>query len=424
MAAREQVLGRHRQRVADAAIAVTVTAVQLAVLSAASSWGGRHPDGSPGWAAYVLLGIGGMSLLARRRFPAAVLAVALGTALWAGAVSNAGMIWIVPIAAFVNAVLARKRLAAIGSLVIGYTVSFWPFGRNGSAGHSVTLAVGVAAWLLVLLAAAELVRIRQQRAAAVARSSQEQLLRQASEERMRMARDIHDVLAHNISVINVQANTALHLMDRQPELAREALTSIHEVSRQALAELRSVLGMLRSPDDGAPTAPSPGLSQLPDLVAAVQRAGLDVRLSVEGDVWPLPADADVAAYRIVQEALTNTSRHSENRTARVLIGFEAAPGGLRIQVDDDGPGRRDRDQLPGLGRPPGGNGITGMTERAQALGGTLSAARRPDGGFRVTAWLPAAVPSAVDAGLEPVAAACLPAGAAGGGPGSANGSGR
>jgi len=399
--ARARTQSRNQRWVTDVGIALAVTAVQLAALAAASSWGRQHAHGGPGWAAYLLLGIGGMSLVARRRFPEAVLAVALGMALWAGAVSNAGMIWIVPIAAFVNAVLARKRRAAIASLVIGYTVSFWPFGRNGSAGHSVTLAIGVAAWLLVLLAAAELARIRRQRAAAVARSSQEQLLRQASEERMRMARDIHDVLAHNISVINVQANTALHLMDRQPERAREALTSIHEVSRQALAELRSVLGMLRSADDGAPTAPSPGLSQLPDLVTAVQRAGLRVRLSVEGDVWPLPADADVAAYRIVQEALTNASRHSASHAASLLVRYE--PGGLRIQVNDDGPARCERDRPPGPVRPGGGNGITGMTERAQALGGTLSAAPAPDGGFRVAAWLPARIPPA-PAGLDPVAA--------------------
>jgi len=408
----------NRRWAADAAIAVAVTGVQLAVLSASLSWNRHQLHGSPGWAAYLLLGIGGMSLLGRRRFPEAVLAVALGTALWAGTISGGGMIWIVPIAAFFNAVLARKRLAAILSLVVGYAYSFWPF-RSGS--HSATLAIGVAAWLLCLLAAAELIRIRRQRAAALARSRQEQLLRQASEERMRMARDIHDVLAHNISVINVQANTALHLMDRQPERAREALTSIHEVSRQALAELRSVLGMLRSPDDSAPTAPSPGLSQLPDLVEAVHRTGLGVRLSVTGDARQLPADADVAAYRIVQEALTNTSRHSASRTARVLVRYEPAAQrsdtnedgaarqgratGVWIEVDDDGPARHEQGGPGREPRPAGGNGITGMTERAQALGGTLSAAPRSDGGFRVTAWLPDRTqPAAQPSGPESVAA--------------------
>jgi signal transduction histidine kinase len=387
---------------ADVTIAVAVTAVQLAVLTASFSWNRHHLHGSPGWAAYLLLGIGGMSLLGRRRYPEAVLAVALGTALWAGAISGAGMIWIVPIAAFFNAVLARRRLAAIGSLVVGYAYSFWPF-RTGA--HSASLAIGVAAWLLVLLAVAELIRIRRQRAAALARSRQEQLLRQASEERMRMARDIHDVLAHNISVINVQANTALHLMDRQPERAREALTSIHEVSRQALAELRSVLGMLRAPGDSAPTTPSPGLSQLPDLVEAMaHRTGLAVELSAAGDPRQLRTDADVAAYRIVQEALTNTSRHSMSRTARVLVRHEA--DGLRIQVDDDGPARPERGTAGQQeSRLTGGNGITGMTERAEALGGTLSAARRSDGGFRVVAWLPGRPPAAETAGQEESVAA-------------------
>jgi signal transduction histidine kinase len=253
-------------------------------------------------------------------------------------------------------------------------------------GHSSPLlALGVAAWLIVLLAAAELVRIRGQRAEAVARSREDQLQRRAGEERMRIARDLHDVLAHNISVINVQANTALHLMDRQPERAREALTAINEVSKQALTELRSVLGVLRTTGDDAPRAPSPGLSQLGDLLSSAQAAGLAVTLTQTGEQQPLSADTDLAAYRIIQEALTNTTRHSESRSAEVEVGYGASF--VRIQVDDAGPARSGNAGNGHNGA--AGNGLTGMAERAHALGGTLTAGPRESGGFRVSACLPA-----------------------------------
>ncbi len=378
---------QRRQWLVDIAIAVVVTAVQLGATRAALSW--WHPShaaagSARGWAGYLLLAVAGLVLIFRRRFPVAVLTASLGATLLAGAIGNAGMIWIALIAAFFNAVVAGKRLAAVASLVIGYAASFWPVWKIGQAGHaSVAVVLGVAAWLLVLLAGAELVRFRRDHAAEVARNRADQLRRQASEERMRIARDLHDVVAHNISVINVQANTALHLMDRQPERAREALTAIHDVSKQALTELRSVLGVLRSDADLAPRAPSPGLGQLDDLLSAVRRAGLDPRLRWRGDQRQLPASADVAAYRIVQEALTNTARHSASRSADVLVSYEA--DGVLVQVDDAGPARSPAGAQAG-------NGITGMAERAHALGGRLSAGRRPDGGFRVAAWLPSSAP--------------------------------
>ena len=387
-----------RRFVIDIAIAVVVTAVQLGANHASWSWWHSSHDAAgsaPGWTGYLLLTVAGLVLIFRRRFPVAVLTSSLGATLLAGAIGHAGMIWIALIAAFFNAVVAGKRLAAVASLVIGYAASFWPVWQIGQAGHaSVAVVLGVGAWLLVLLAAAELVRFRRDHAAELARNRAEQLRRQASEERMRIARDLHDVVAHNISVINVQANTALHLMDRQPERAREALTAIHDVSRQALTELRSVLGVLRSDDDRAPRAPSPGLGQLDDLLSAVRGAGLEPRLRQRGERRQLPASVDLAAYRIVQEALTNTARHSASGTADVLVSYEA--DGVLVQVDDTGPARS-----PVTAQ--AGNGITGMTERAHALGGRLSAGRRPDGGFRVAAWLPSsALPSSALSGpVEP-----------------------
>jgi signal transduction histidine kinase len=391
---------QRRRWLVDIAIAVVAAAVQLGAVHATSSW--AHPaaraaaSSAPGWPAYLLLAVAGLVLTFRRRFPVAVLAVSLGATLLAGAISHVGMIWIALIVAFFNAVVAGKRLAAIASLVIGYAASFWPLWQIGRAGHaSVAVVLGVAAWLLVLLAVAEFVRFRRDHAAELARSRADQLRRQASEERMRIARDLHDVVAHNISVINVQANTALHLMDRQPERARDALTAIHDVSRQALTELRSVLGVLRSDEDYAPRAPSPGLGQLDDLLSAVRRAGLEPRLRRNGDQRQLPASVDLAAYRIVQEALTNAARHSASRAADVLISYEA--DGVLVQVDDAGPARS-----PAAAQ--AGNGITGMAERAHALGGRLSAGRRPDGGFRVAAWLPspAAAPAEAPARVEPL----------------------
>jgi signal transduction histidine kinase len=210
-------------------------------------------------------------------------------------------------------------------------------------------------------------------------------LRRASEERLAIARDLHDVLAHSISVINVQANTALHLTDRQPERARDALTAIHGVSRQALAELGAVLGALRDPerDGGAPLVPAPGLARLGELTELARSAGLAVDVVAEGPARDLPAGVDAAAYRIVQEALTNAVRHSGGASARVLLRYR--PDGVDIEVNDDGIG-------PGGGAPraaPGtGRGLAGMTERARALGGTVDAGPRPAGGFRVLARLP------------------------------------
>jgi len=240
--------------------------------------------------------------------------------------------------------------------------------------------LGGAAGLLGLLGVAEWLRLRRQRAEAVARSREEASRRRASEERLAIARELHDVVAHNISVINVQANTALHLMDRQPERVRSALSTINDVSKQALVELRSVLGVLRQIDEGAPRAPSPGLERLDELAATTRAAGLAVQVEQVGDPIPHPASVDLAAYRIVQEALTNTVRHSGG--SRAVVHVEHREAALVIQVDDDGPVRQ------GTRVDGSGNGIAGMTERAHAVGGTLEAGPTSEGAFRVRAWLP------------------------------------
>jgi len=369
-----------RRWAVDAAIAAVVTTAQVGACYGGSS----HPgQARAGILANVLAAAGGTALIVRRRYPIGVLAVTLATTLAASG-ENGRSLYLALIVAFFTAVLAKKRAAAIASLVIGYAASVWPPLIGQHSHPSAMFAVGLAAGLIFLLSAAELIRSRSQRSAALARSQAEELRRRASEERMRMARDLHDIVAHNISVINVQANTALHLMDRQPERARSALTTINEVSRQALVELRSVLGVLRDVEESAPRTPSPALARLGDLVDSAAAAGLTVHIDQavpmdgSGRAVPLPADVDLAAYRIVQEALTNSARHSGGTAATVRVRDEN--GGLLVEVADDG--------VP-QGRPgASGHGIEGMTERARVLGGTLRAGSRPGGGFTVRAWLP------------------------------------
>jgi signal transduction histidine kinase len=373
----------------DVVIAAAVIAFGVWVSQQADSWSPHtQNEALPGVLALVLLGLGGAALVARRRYPVAVLLVTLVTAIWAMEL-GAKAVWFAVIVAFFTAILARQRAAAIGSLVVGYVASVWPPWLIGQQNHSsVMFALVLAAGLLFLLIVAELIRIRSQRAAALERSRTDELRRRASEERLQMARDLHDIVAHNIAVINVQANTALHLMDRQPERARTALATINDVSKQALVELRSVLGVLRDVDSGgvsgAPRAPAPGLARLGDLVENAAAAGLAVRVEEDGQPAPLPADVDLTAYRIIQEALTNSARHSGGSAATVRLGYDG--GALLVEVDDDG--------APGAGGPAptaangSGRGIAGMAERAAALGGSLEAGPRPRGGFGVRARLP------------------------------------
>ena len=247
--------------------------------------------------------------------------------------------------AFFTAVQARQRAAAIAALVIGYVASVWPPWLIGSPGHaSAAFAVWLAVLLLFLLAVAEVIRARGQRTAALEVSREEELRRRAGEERMRIARDLHDVVAHNISVINVQANTALHLMDRQPDRARSALTTINEVSGQALVELRSVLGVLRAVDEGAPRAPAPGLARLrrPGRYRGRRRAGRPGRGKrsagpAAGGRGPGCLPDRPGGPDQQRPALRRHDRHHPHRL----------PGGrLVLEVHDDG-------ALRPPGRPPG-----------------------------------------------------------------------
>jgi signal transduction histidine kinase len=218
------------------------------------------------------------------------------------------------------------------------------------------------------------------RAARLERERELEASRAAAEERARIARELHDVIAHHVSMMVVQAEAGPVVIERDPDTAVHAFDSIGTIGRQALAEMRRLLGVLRSDDDrAAPSfAPQPGLDQLPVLMEQVRRAGLEVELEVEGEPRPLPPGMDLSAYRIVQEALTNAVRHAGPGRARVLVRY--GDGEVRLEVRDDGVGARS-----GNGA---GHGLVGMRERVNLFGGDLDAGPRPDGGFAVTARLP------------------------------------
>jgi signal transduction histidine kinase len=292
-----------------------------------------------------------------------------------------GPVFFALIVAFVTAVIAGLRVFAVVVAVVGWVAFTWlPYLVGDEPAPSVPGAVGLLAWLLVLLAIGEVARVSRERGAERTRSREEEALRRASEERLRIARELHDVLAHNISLINVQAGVALHLMDEQPEQARTALSAIKQASKDALGELRSVLEVLRRSGEEEPRTPQPGLDELDDLVSRAGAAGVAVTVEVDGSPRELPAEVDLAAFRIVQEAVTNVARHAGQSSAMIRVAY--GKHDLTVQVDDNG-----RGATPGT-ISGGGSGIAGMRERTAALGGQLDAGPRPGGGFRVRAQLP------------------------------------
>jgi len=364
----------------DLALPLAVLAVQFIAAAivgrAAHVFNPQRPLGPVDW---LLLAAGPVALVARRRYPVPVLWVC-----WAATIppSSSGVTNVSFVVAFFVAATGGKRYWAWLVLALGHVWAIWlgplAFGYNIPPANDALLLAG---WTVALAIAAEATRIRAERTAATRASRQMDQRRQQSEDRLRVARDLHDVIGHNISLINVQASMGLDLMDSQPEQARAALSAIKSASKEALEELRAMLTTLRRDDDVAPRSPSPGLDRLPELIELTRAAGLSVEVEAVGKAPPLPAAVHLAAYRIIQESLTNVARHAG--PAQVTVRVTYADADVRIEVDDDG-------TLP-AGRAPtigAGSGITGMRERATALGGDLSAGFRRDGGFRVSARLP------------------------------------
>lgn len=334
--------------------------------------------------ARVLLFVTGAALLWRQRYPVPVVfGTAVTTLVYLGAGYPYGPVFVAVAVACFSAVVAGHRKAAwaaMGTLWAGHAlVAHWLYRwlpPSGDSAASWGQELVIATWVVAVAALSELARARREQWARERAERAQAARRRADEERLRIARELHDVLAHSISVINVQAGVGLALLDTDPEQARTALTTIKDQSKEALGEVRQVLDTLRSPGD-APRAPAPGLGRLPELVEQAASAGLTVE--VAGKAPRLSPGTDLAAFRIVQEALTNVVRHSGSRRAHVRLDRDGST--LLLRVDDDGP-------ATGAEAGGSGNGLAGMRERAAALGGTIDAGPRPDGGFRVLAALP------------------------------------
>ncbi|SCF13629.1 Signal transduction histidine kinase [Micromonospora viridifaciens] len=365
---------RWRGRTADTALVFAVGLVALVGLAVQS----RGIDTAAEWAALLAVLASSGALYVRRRHPVPVGVVALAAVGAYGLLLHRpGPIMLVFVVALYTVVDEGHLAVAIGlglASVVAFAVADG-YNRTESSANGATLLH--AGWLIAVIVGVTrnrraYVAEAQARALAAEQRMEEEARRRATEERLRIARELHDVLGHHLSLINVQASAALHRPD--PTRSEQALTAIKQTSKETLRELRTTLGILRQEGE-APTAPAPGLNRLGDLVTTAGRPGLEVRVELT-EPRPLLPEVDLAAYRIVQEALTNVTRHAGATAAVVRVRPDRDD--LLVEVEDDGTG------APGVP----GNGILGMGERARALGGSLTTGPGPDGGFRVCARLP------------------------------------
>jgi signal transduction histidine kinase len=340
-----------------------------------------------------LVGVVAVALALRRRYPISVLVVLNAVALvWAAAQYPGRLITLAPLIACYTLAAARgwrwglagavvTALSALVAVRVAFGAAEPP---GGTAGIAVWItATAGAAGTAVGYYRALLVATRAQ-LAREAQTREEQARRRAVEERLRIARELHDVFGHTMATISVQAGVGIHLLEQRPGQAVAALTTIKQVSDQALADVKAILGVLRADGDpDRPRTPRGGLDQLEALLDPVRAAGVQPRLTVHGSARPLPAAVDLAAYRIIQEALTNVLRHARARTVRLDLRYE--PERVVIRILDDGPAAS-----PGQAGSNGqdGHGISGMRERALALSGQFSAGPHRDGGFQVRCALP------------------------------------
>ena len=360
--------------VRDGAIAVGMTAALLI-----TALFGQHVPTVLDPLGYALLVAGCLTLVACRRAPVTVLAVTGLCALGYQAVG-----FEVPAVTYLFAVYAAVRaghrivtLAASVIMLVALPLVLLAAPDGWAVGEAFTQARDVLplAWLIAAGAAGEALRQAERRADEAERTREETARRRADEERLHIARELHDSLTHQISVIKVQAEVAVHLARKRGEQVPEALLAIREAGREAARELRATLEALRDDDKNPPH----GLDHVPDLVERARMAGLDATLTIEGRRHDVPPAVDRTAYRIVQESLTNIARHAAPASASVRIDYR--PDALVIRVDDDGDATSDAAPVPGVG-------LLGMRERVTALGGHLRAAPRSGGGFTVEADLP------------------------------------
>ena len=326
--------------------------------------------------ASVLIGVAAAGLVIRRARPLVSLAaVVLPASVYLVLGYVYGPIMVLPLIAMYTVARLmpiRRSLVACGiALAVLFVHAFVTVGRG-----AVAPPLPWAGWLLVPWAAGTVVRMYRESAA---RAREEMARDRAYEERLRIAREVHDVVGHGLAAINMQAGVALHVLDRRPEKARDALDAIRQTSKAALDDLRGTLAVFRQPDGGE-RSPTPGLDQLDALVQRITEGGVPVDLEITGDPARLPAATDLAAYRIVQESLTNVVKHAGPTSASVRVHY--GPDEVELEVTDEGRAR------PGAEVSSTGYGIPGMGERASAVGGTLETGPRAGGGFRVHARLP------------------------------------
>ena len=397
-----------------------VVTLAMSELSVRSSDRAMWPAGG------LLITAGCLVLLMRRRHPVVTLWATIVTSVvyYSMGFPDGPIGFVFVIALYTAAVECRLfvSLAATAAINAGFVLmNVWRGAGGNTTAEQIAGAESVAGatfFLLLVIALGQYVGNRRQhiaaierRAAEAERTREQEALRRAAEERLRIARELHDLLAHQISLINVQAGAALHRRD-DPEQAYASLEAIKRASKDTLRELRGVLGVLRqvdAEDGGPPVAPAPSLARVGELLEQTSAAGLKVTLSGPPPEAGLPAPVDLAGYRIVQEALTNAVRHAGASTATVQI--RCTTEAVIVQIDDDGvgtagptsqagqpgPGGADGSaEHAGLGDTAGaggGNGLRGMAERAASVGGEMTAGPGPGGGFRVWARLPLGHPA-------------------------------
>ncbi len=372
-----------------------IFAVLLAAALVAGSYGEAHPHQvsdklPPGSAAahmpavaLLLVALACLVLAGRYRWPLTVLAVSAAavtayTAL--GYVSGAALI-APPIALYVVAVKSTPRRAIISGLIVMGALMLASALAN--PWHAITAGGFYIIPGMFVLACFGGIAVANRRAyvSSIQARAEDAARRRIDDERLRIARELHDVVAHTMATINVQASAAAHVAADRPQAAVDALGVIKSVSKDGLRELRAILNVLRQTDEPDTAFPAPGLAQIGDLIASAKTAGLPVTLTVTGSPGPLPSETDLAAYRIVQESLTNAIRHAGPASATVSLAFTGTE--LTIEVADNGLGSPAATESSG-----GGHGLPGMRERAASVGGILDAGPAAGGGFRVTARLP------------------------------------
>ena len=394
--------------VIDTVFAVAVFAVSLMVLlfgGHGNKIGEARGVQAPTWVLAILLAGSSLPIAVRRRRPVAVLAcVALCLAVSTGLGQSFAPAPMMALPMYTVAATRRRTeslaaLAAVeGALVFSLGVAIAIRPTSGDVTFNILIAA--AGWF-----AGDSVRARRAFAHATVEQAEERqhqaierARRATVEERLQIARELHDVVAHSLSVIAVQSGVGRHVLDTQPEQARRALAAVETTSRSALDELRRVVGVLRTGEHGRPSlAPTPGIVDIPQLVEQVRGAGVPVEFDLRGPVVPLPASLELSVYRIVQEALTNVVKHAGRARAAVDVSFE--PDAVVIEVVDDGgrsangataraSGTRAAAAPPGTEEARDHHGIAGMRERTAVFGGSLVAGPGPEGGFRVSARLP------------------------------------